>query len=174
LDLGPGGTSAANYWSRNIPFMDFIRFVGRQDDGGDLYILKTFLRDWWREDRMATTAAFTAVLNYDPDANPSAFPGIYTKPVEKEFTYLFPGLVDMLLRGLPFDNLLITPQQTWAQLRREGAATRMNIWTLLRDIPLSYRRLWKYNRQWLKYYDQDKKTHGEARKDPNNYFSFIQ
>jgi hypothetical protein len=78
---GEGGVAAANAWSKNIPFMDFIRFVGRQEDGGDLYILKTFLRDWFRKDHEATTVGFTAVVNYDKRANPNAYPGISTKPL---------------------------------------------------------------------------------------------
>lgn len=79
--LGPGGVSGSNVWSKNIPFIDVIRLVGKQDDGGNIYLLKTFLRDAFREDKMATTSAFTAMLNYDSDANPTIFPGIETEPL---------------------------------------------------------------------------------------------
>lgn len=39
---------------------------------------------------------------------------------------MFPGLVDMMLRGLPLDNLLLTPVRTLGQIRKEAEATRRN------------------------------------------------
>ncbi len=88
---------------------------------------------------------------------------------------MFPGLIDMIQRGLPFDNLFYTPGQTLGQLRKEGAATRKNVWRFLRglcffvkykvfklflyffysilvDLPFSYRRIFKNGWAWIREY----------------------
>lgn len=64
--------------------MDVIRFVGKQEDGGNIYLLKTYLRDAFRPDRMAITSAFTAILNYDEYAEPDAVHGMSTLPLVKQ------------------------------------------------------------------------------------------
>lgn len=79
--LGRGGVSGANIWSKGFPFVDVLRYVGTQEDGGNLYLLKTYIKDPYREDKMATTAAFVIVLNYDEDAEPGAYFGIATEPL---------------------------------------------------------------------------------------------
>jgi hypothetical protein len=84
-----GGVAMANSWARNHPVTDFLRFVGKQEDGGDIYILKSYLRDLFREDQLATTVAYSAVVNYDEKANPNAYPGIPTKPLVRNSKIIF-------------------------------------------------------------------------------------
>lgn len=66
--------------------MDVIRFVGRQTDGGNIYLLKTYLRDAFRSDKMAVTTAFTAILNYDETAEPTICSGVATIPLVRKCT----------------------------------------------------------------------------------------
>ncbi|OXA54366.1 hypothetical protein Fcan01_10174 [Folsomia candida] len=128
---GKGAPSAHNIWSKGIPFMDVIRFVGRQTDGGNIYLLKTYLRDAFRSDKMA----------------------------EKGFTYTFPGLMDAIIRGLPFDNFLFAEsrRQTLRQVYREGSAMRRNIWRFLQDLPGSTMKILQFGIKWAAEYDADKR-----------------
>lgn len=77
--LGRGGVSRAKLWGNNFPITDVMRFVGKQEDGGNLYLLKTYLSDSYREDKMAVTMAFVAIVNYDEEAEPGAKFGMRTK-----------------------------------------------------------------------------------------------
>lgn len=58
------------FLSDNIyPFrliIDVVRVVGRQSDGGLIYLGKTYMQDPFRSDHQAYNIAFWSVVNYDP------------------------------------------------------------------------------------------------------------
>jgi len=50
--------------------VDSLRFVGMQEDGGSIYLGKTYLIDFYRTDRQAATVFFWYIVNYDGAAAP--------------------------------------------------------------------------------------------------------
>lgn len=60
--------------------VEVFRFLGKQDDGGDIYLGKTLMKDAYREDQQAATIAYSVLINYDKDANPLSVAGLPTLP----------------------------------------------------------------------------------------------
>lgn len=61
--------SFANFYP-NTQILDVFRLVGRQGDGGRIFLGKTYFKDVFRSDGQLATIAFWYVVNYDEGVNP--------------------------------------------------------------------------------------------------------
>lgn len=88
--------------------LDVVRLVGRQQDGGAIYLGKTYVRDPFRPDGQAYNVAFWSTVNYDSTMS-SLKPGESLPPLASTFSYKEPGAFQGKRLMFPFDNLLVDP-----------------------------------------------------------------
>ncbi|OXA43693.1 uncharacterized protein LOC110858401 [Folsomia candida] len=146
-------TSLANFYP-NTQILDVFRLVGRQSDGGRIFLGKTYFRDAFRSDKQIATIAFWYTLSYDDQVNPDFGVGENLPPLEYSYDYMFPGVVDIVFRYLPFDNFLSRPFATLGNLGRGARVLLTNTYHRIRDY---IRRLGsrRADRRKLRQYFQD-------------------
>lgn len=99
-------TSLANFYP-NTQILDVFRLVGRQSDGGRIFLGKTYFRDAFRSDKQIATIAFWYTLSYDDQVNPDFGVGENLPP-----------LVIPVLTGVKLNNtVFVTFFSTGVQLR---------------------------------------------------------
>jgi hypothetical protein len=74
--------------------LDVVRLVGRQEDGGAIYLGQLFWKDHFATDEMAKPCLFFSLVSYDPDVNRNFKSGQALKPlVSENFNSLLQSLV---------------------------------------------------------------------------------
>jgi len=98
-------------WSQMV---EVFRYIGTAEDGGDMYLGKTYMKDPYRNDRQAVTISYFILVNYDKDANSIGITGLpdFNFPTTHEFKYMHPGIIDLAFRLNPIDNFLVAPART--------------------------------------------------------------
>ncbi|XP_021953280.1 uncharacterized protein LOC110850106 [Folsomia candida] len=158
LNGGQAGPAGANLLIGELnPLTDVIRFVGKQEDGGNIYLIKTFLTDLYKGDGMSVTIAFTAFLNYDYTAEPNICPGVATEPLAQSYSYTFPGAIDTVLRTFPVDDLFSrTGRQTFRDLRQARVTWGKNFSKFVHSLPFNIFRTMRSGRAWMQEFYSEK------------------
>ncbi|XP_021956932.1 uncharacterized protein LOC110853024 [Folsomia candida] len=74
--------------------VDILRLVGRQADGGAIYLGKSYVRDSFDA---SSTVIYFYFVNYDMEVNPEFEPGQELPPLVRSFSYTIPGLNQMVI-----------------------------------------------------------------------------
>jgi len=69
-----------NFYPLNL-FLDIVRLVGRQEDGGAILLGQLFLEDRFSSSKVAKPVSFFTVISYDPELNQEFVYGQTLKPL---------------------------------------------------------------------------------------------